>query len=435
MLTNIPQLGHIAIYAIVFFTAASLNCGRKSDGNWNRKELTYWPAANPQEIELAKRAAEEWNTHHPEIPVVVQPIPESQSTEEVLLAAIVGKTTPDVCSNIWPGVVGQFVRAKALVALDQFADFDSLVAARLPDGKLEECRYDDGQIYQMPWKTNPIMMEYNVGRLKEAGYDHPPRTFSEYLDMGQKLTRDRTGDGQNDQWMMYVDINVKWWLRYFDFYTFYLAAANGVTLVKSGKVLFDNPAAVEVFRFFRRGFELGIFPKGTFQNDTFLMEQVATHITGPWNIAHVDKFKPAHFTFDYAPIPVPDNHQGPVVTYGDPKNIGIFTTTKHPRQAWAFVKFLVSPQQDLSLLKIASQLPVRKNLLSDSLFGDYFAENPKMVRFANQAQHTRGVDAAPELREIFDAISQEFEACCVLGRRTPEEAIQRAAERAREILE
>ena len=35
---------------------------------------------------------------------------------------------------------------------------------------------------------------------------------------------------------------------------------------------------------------------------------------------------------------------------------------------------------------------------------------------------------------IFDAISQEFEACCVLDRRTPEEAVRRAAERAMEII-
>ncbi len=128
--------------------------------------LVYWPAANVQEIALAKSAAEEWNRLHPDMPVVVQPIPESQSTEEVLLAAIVGKTTPDICSNIWPGVVGQFVRANAILPLDAFADFDSVAAARLPDEQIRTYRYLDGHIYQMPWKTNPIMLEYNVKMLR-----------------------------------------------------------------------------------------------------------------------------------------------------------------------------------------------------------------------------------------------------------------------------
>lgn len=411
-----------------------LSC-RKGHQSAQPDGLIYWPAANAQEIELARLAAREWNLLHPDIPVTVQPIPESQSTEEVLLAAIVGKTTPDVCSNIWPGVVGQFVRAKALVALDSFHDFDSLATARLPEAQRASWQHDDGHFYQMPWKANPIMMEYNVNRLKEAGFDRPPTTYSEFIRMGETLTRDTNHDGQTDQWMLYVDINVKWWLRYFDFYTFYLAASGGQTLIKNRQIQFDNQAAIEVFRFFRQCFAKKIFPTATFQGDTFLAGQVATHITGPWNIAHVDKFKPAGFEFDYAPVPLPDDQPGPVTTYGDPKNIVIFSTCKRPEQAWAFVKFLVSRPQDLALLRIASQLPIRKNLLQDSLFADYFHIHPKMVRFAEQAPRTLGVDSAPELREIFDAISQEFEACCVLGRRTPEEAVRRAVERSRMIVQ
>lgn len=409
-------------------------CG-EDRGRSRKNELVYWPAANTHEIRLATRAVETWNRMHPDMPVRVQPIPESQSTEEVLLAAVVGKTTPDICSNIWPGIVGQFVRANALIPLDRFADFDSVTAARLPAGQLESYRYRDGHVYQMPWKTNPIMLEYNVKAFRNAGFDHPPATYSEFIEMGQRLTRDHNDDGQVDHWMMIVDINVKWWLRYFDFYTFYIAASGGQTLLDGREVVFDNQAAVNVFRFFQRGFDLGIFPRARFQGDVFLGQKVAAHVTGPYNIVHVEKFKPEGFTYDYAPIPVPDDHTGPVYSYGDPKNIAIFSTTRHPEWAWKFVTFLVSREQDAALLQIASQLPIRKNLLTDSLYIDFFRNHPKLARFARQAPHTRGVDAEPELREIFDALSQEFEACCVLGRRTPEEAVRRAAERSREIMQ
>jgi len=44
------------------------------------------------------------------------------------------------------------------------------------------------------------------------------------------------------------------------------------------------------------------------------------------------------------------------------------------------------------------------------------------------------VDLVPELKEIFDAISMEFEATCIYGRKSPEEGIRDAAERCREIL-
>lgn len=420
--------------ALTLGLASLLSCSQDRSHS-DRHELVYWPAANAQEIRLAQAAAHIWNQSHPHFPVRIQPVPESQSTEEVLLAAVVGKTTPDICSNIWPGVMGQFVRARAVIAMDQFADFDSVTSARLPDGQLAPYRFQDGHVYQMPWKTNPIMLEYNAGMLRRAGFDHPPETFSEFIQMGKEITRDLDGDGQTDRWMMYVDTNVKWWLRYFDFYTFYIVASGGKTLVENRQVVFDNAGALEVFRFFRTCFACGIFPQATFQGDTFLAEIVATHVTGPWNIAHVEKFKSEGFEFDYAPIPQPDSATGPVTTYGDPKNIVIFSTCLYPDRAWEFVKFLVSREQDLALLEIASQLPVRKHILTDSLYTNFFQNHPKLAKFAQQAPHTRGVDAVPELREIFDAISQEFEACCILGRRTPEEALARTVERAREILQ
>lgn len=434
---NLRRYAKLLIAAVIGLAALAgwVSCDRDGADKSGVNHLTYWPAANAQEILLAKESAQLWNEQHPETPVLVQPIPESQSTEEVLLAAVVGKTTPDICSNIWPGVVGQFVRARSLVPLDRFPDFDSLATARLPDGQLESYRFEDGHVYQFPWKTNPIMLEYNINLLREAGFDHPPRTYAEFFAMGRAISRDLTGDGHRDRWMMFVDIQMKWWLRYFDFYTFYIAASQGETLVRDHQVIFDNPAAVEVFRFFQQGFSEGIFPHASFQGDTFLSQQVAVHITGPWNIAHLEKFKPDGFAWDYAPIPVPDDHHGPVITYGDPKNMVIFTTCRQPERAWEFVKFLLSRERDLALLQTATQLPIRKNLLSDSLFVPYYAAHPRMARFAQQAPYTRGVDTVPELREIFDALAQEFEACCILGRRTPEEAVRRAAERSREILQ
>ena len=84
---------------------------------------------------------------------------------------------------------------------------------------------------------------------------------------------------------------------------------------------------------------------------------------------------------------------------------------------------------------MADQLTVRKKILLDSLFKPYILKNPKMVNFAKQARFVRGADSSPVLREIFDAISQEFEAGVIYGVKTPEHAINDAAKRARLIME
>ena len=397
-------------------------------------ELTYWPAPNPSEIKLAETIVREWNIQHPEITVRMQPIPVSQSTEEVLLAAIAGGTTPDVCSNIWPGALFEYTQAGGLVALDQFPDFESIALDRIPRELLETFRLNQ-HYYQMPWKTNPVMMFCNTRLFEEAGVMTLPRTYSEYLADAARVTRDTNADGQTDVWMGERDIRPVWRERLFDFFPFYIAASGGGMLFNNGKTAFMNRYGEEVFGFFQACYQYRYFPRTFFQGgDPFLLEKKATHFSGPWEIATIRKFAP-RLRYDVAPIPVPDDHQGPVYTSGDFKNIAIFSNTLHPKEAWEFVKFLVTAPHDLLLLTIANQIPIRGDLAANPLFEEYFKQNPMMRRFAEQAAYTRGMDAVPDLKEIFDAIAQEYEACAVFGRKTPGEAVRDAAKRAEVISE
>jgi multiple sugar transport system substrate-binding protein len=437
--TSGHQRVHVHRIALTLCSALFLaGCGHKDNapgGEGGSIELTYWPAPNAQEVQLADTLVQRWNRLHPGVHVRMQPIPVSQSTEEVLLAAIAGKTTPDVCSNIWPGALHEYTQAGGLIALDSFRDFDSVATSRTPRELLKTFGSSDGHFYQLPWKTNPVMMFYNVRLLKEAGVNEVPATYSAYLAAGQRVTRDTNGDGQIDVWMGERDVRPIWWQRLFDFYPFYIAASGGRTLFADQQIAFENDAAVDVFGFFQACYGRHYFPRTFFQGgDPFFLELKATHFAGPWQVAAIQKFAPT-VQFGVAPLPVPDNHQGPVYTSGDFKNIAIFGNTRHRAEAWEFVKFLVSPEHDLLLLEISNQIPVRGDLLDNPLFADYFRRNPVMVSFARQAPYTRGMDSAPDLKEIFDAIAQEYEISAVFGRKTPADAIHDAAQRVRSIVE
>lgn len=412
-------------------------CHRQKSDRVNEKiQLTYWSANNQYEINLARVIVAEWNAAHPNIQVIHQSIPESQSSEEVILSAVVSKTTPDIYSNIWPGDVELYVEANALVNLDQFADFDSVTQERFQGDIIEEARSPNGHIYQIPWKTNPIMIIYNKKMLAAAGFKEFPKTYSDYFKAAEKITQDTNMDGYFDCWIGLTDIRTIWWQRFFDFYSLYIAASGGKTLVKNNQVIFENQAAEQVFGFLQTVFQKGYFPKEKMagRSDVFLNGVVATRFTGPWEITHTEKLKPVGFEYDFAALPVPDDYNGPRYTYGDFKNIVIFSTSKHPDAAWKFVKFMINRQNDLRLLEISSQLPLRKNILQDSLFYNYFQQNPKMQIFAGQAQYVRGADSSPVLKEIFDAISREYEACVVYGVKNPRDAVKDAAARARHIL-
>jgi multiple sugar transport system substrate-binding protein len=78
-------------------------------------------------------------------------------------------------------------------------------------------------------------------------------------------------------------------------------------------------------------------------------------------------------------------------------------------------------------LEVTGQLPRRKALDADNFYAGYFNQNPGMRLFAKQVPYVKGIDNCEVIVEVLDIISQEYEACVIYGRKTPEKAISDAA--------
>ena len=417
---------NIIIVALLSYVLISCSSNNRD----SRDVILYWCSNNTDEIRFAKTSADEWNKNNPNDQVKYQAVPEGRSSEEIILAAVVGKTTPDIYSNMWQGDVEAYAQAGVLVALDTLHGFMNFLNERCDSSVIEEIKSLDGHIYQIPWKINPIMLIYNVNFINDLKLQSPPKTYSEFFDASKKFQKDFDGDGYIDRWFGYSEVEVTWWQRFFDFYPLYLAASGGAPLVKDNQAVFNNEYAIEVFTFLREMYKKNYFSKEKLsaRQDVFLSGVTATRFTGPWEIAHAEKFKPEGFEYEYTFMPVPDGHKGPVYTYGDPKNIVIFNTCNNPQTAWEYIKTLINLDGDLNLLQITNQIPRRKNISIDDYFDEYFNQNPKMKVFANQSRYVRGTDASPVLKELFDLISQEYEACVIYGIKTPEQAIKDASD-------
>ena len=410
---------------LVLFIYLLTSCG--SGGNKNDNSLLYWSANDAQEIKFARQVTTTWNQEHPGEQIKLQPVPEGQSSEEIVLAAVVGKTTPDIYSNMWQGDVEFFANAGVLVPFDTLEGFMEFIYQRCDSALIKDITARDGHIYQIPWKINPIMMIYNKQVVEEMG--GVPKTYSEYLAACKKYQKDNDGDGYVDQWFGYTDVRPIWHELRFNFYTLYLAASDGASLVEDNKAVFNNEHAVEVFDFFRELYAQNYFTQErlTSGQDPFLSTKIATKFVGPWEISHLEKFKSEGFDYAYAPVPIPDDHRGPVYTYGDPKNIVIFNTCKNPELAWRFLRTLISEENDLLFLNLSSQLPTRKDLTTNPLFIEAFKQNEKLAPFADQAKYIRGVDNNEVIKEIFDIITQEYQASVIYGVKSSEDALRDAA--------
>jgi multiple sugar transport system substrate-binding protein len=397
--------------------------------------IAYWSSNNGGEIKFSKWAVDRWNKSHPDSPVKYQPVPEGQSSEEIILAAVVAKTTPDIYSNIWQGLVEFYGKSGILVPLDTLDGFMDFMRSRCDSQTIAEITSTDGHIYQVPWKINPFMTIYNERVLREMGLDSLPSTYSTYLAAAEKFKKDTNGDGYVDQWFGNTSVKLAWYQRLFNFYPLYLAASGGMPVIKDGKANFNNEHAVGVFRFLQELYRNNYFSRQSESaaQDMFISGQYATKWTGPWEIEYLEKFKREGFEYNFRPMPVPDGHTGPVFTYCDPKSMVVFNTCKDPQLAFEFIKTMLDEEGDLQFLETTNQLPRRKNMSYLPGFQAFFNKNPKMQAFAEQAAHVKGADNCEYLIEVFDIISQEYEACVLYGMKSPEAAIA-DAERAVNVL-
>jgi len=354
---------------------------------------------------------------------------------QLVLVVFVVITTPDIYANMWQGLVEMYAKSGVLVRLDTIDGFVDFIRKRSGEKVLKEISSANGHIYQIPWKINPIMSIYNKKIMNKLGLPSAPKTYSDFLRAGQNFSKDTNKDGYIDQWIGTTEIKNIWYERLFNFYALYLAASNGGHLIENNKPVFNNKYAIEVFAFLQKLYKNQYFAKenNTTGSDKFLAGKYAIKWTGPWDISHTKKFMPKGFEFGFSPIPVPDNHKGPVYTYADPKNIVIFNTCKNPLKAWQFIKTLISESGDLKLLSITEQLPRRQKMSQSILFQDYFKTHSQILPFINQSKYVYGTDNCDVLIEVLSIISDEYEACVVYNKKTPKEALD-AAEKAVNIL-
>ena len=159
----------------------------------------------------------------------MQPIPEGQSSEEVILAAVVGKTTPDIYANMWQGNVEMYAHAGVLIPLDTLKGFLKFIQERCDTNVIKEITSSDGHIYQVPWKANPIMTIYNK-KLFAANNIPPPKTYSAYLQAAETF-KINNSSSTSAMRFGYTEVKPIWYQRLFNFYPLYLAASGGAHLI------------------------------------------------------------------------------------------------------------------------------------------------------------------------------------------------------------
>lgn len=379
--------------------------------NGERAETTtldFW--AMGSEGERVQALLPEFERRHPSIRVRVQQIPWSAAHEK-LLTAHVGGTLPDVfqLGNTW---LPELHALKALAPLD--GTLPAEAEADIFPGVLAANRID-GRLWGLPWYVDTRLLFYRADLLRQAGFDHPPRTWSEWLAAlhGVKAI---TGHPPLllpfTEWQTLIALGLQ---------------QQATLLREEGRFGdFHSPAFRAAFAFYLRLFREGLAEVGgeaaagnVYQ--AFARGRMAFLVSGPWNLGEFERRLPEVLqgAWATAPLPVPDGSPYPGVSIAGGASLALRADSRHLEAARALIAFLLEPEQQLAFYRETGDLPVRPSAWTQG--GLHTA--PRVEAFWQQLAHVRGVPAIPEWERIANLVMRQAERAA-RGLTSEEEALR-----------
>lgn len=367
--------------------------------------LTVWAmgAEGRKLPEMTKKFEQE----NPNVKVVVQPIPWGAAHEK-LLTAVVGGIPPDVCQlgTTW---MAEFYAMDALTDLDEFISTSRIISKdKYFEGSWNTCVFN-GKVYGIPWYVDTRVLFYRTDLLKSVGYNHPPRTWDELIDVGKKLTKDINNDGRIDHWTinlpsggssLWTELSYFVWQNDTDF----LTSDN-----KKSNVL--DPKFYEAVKFYNDIFNTyKISPVGA-QADIDIFHAFKTgyfcmFISGPWMIELVSRECPEiEGRWSVSPLWKKDVNSKKYTSFVGGCNLVIFKKSKNKELAWKFIEFMSRPENQVEWYKLTTDLPAVKAAWYDK----YFETKPMMKAFLQQLDDAKGPPNIPEWEQIAHIISQKME--------------------------
>ena len=383
-----------------------------------RGDITIWYSNNEQEVAWGKQMVEAWNADHPDEQIKGQEIPAGKSSEEVISAAITAGNAPCLIYNTAPSAVGQFEKQGGLVDLSGFDDGASYIEDRSGD-VAEQYQNTDGDYFQMPWKSNPVVIFYNKDMFTAAGLDAENPKLSTYDDF-HATAKTLVDAGVAPNAILPAPTS-EFFQTQFDFYPLYAAQTGGKQIVEDNKATFADQDGYDVADFWAKLYTDKLAGPEQFQGDSFADGAAAMAIVGPWAVS-------VYKDVNWGAVPVPTKNgtsADDTWTFSDAKNIGLYSACKNQATAWDVLKFSTSEEQDGKLLELTGQMPLRTDLATT--YADYFAANPAYEMFGDQASRTVEVPPGPNTVQILQAFRDAWSNAVIFGKGDVHEALDDAA--------
>ena len=368
-----------------------------SKENESEKTIKFW--AMGAEAEYVTKLVPEFERLNPGIKVKVQQIPWT-AAQEKLVTAFASDNTPDACQlgNTW---IPQFAALNSIIPLDNYLQTSDQINQEKYFAGIWETNVIDNQVFGIPWYIDTRVMFYRKDVFERAGYNNPPKTWTELLDLSKKI---KAMHPKEEKYAIYLPTN-----EWAPFVIFGMEAGSSLLKNENTRGDFSGKEFKEAFKYSIDFHKLNLAPIGfsqvTNQYQAFVEEYFSIYISGPWNIPEFKKWMTGNLSDKWMTAPMPGYaNDFPGVSLAGGSSLVIFKDSKHKKEVWKFFEYLSQAKTQIQFYQMLNNLPSVKEAWDNPIFRD----DPFMQAFYVQFTNVRATPKIPEWEQIAFAKVQQY---------------------------
>jgi len=396
----------IAYYLLSFFITYPDNQDVSPVENEDKTQLTFWRNYGTKlENDAYKELITAFEKDHPHIGINMVSVPYGDY-ELRLRTEIAAGNPPDIMSIDSPNLA-LYAHSGSLLSIDHLmkseGDIDDI-----PPSTLEGLKYN-GEIYLSPVVESGVALFYNIHLFKQAGIPlpskdpHSPLTWEEVLKIAQKLNNPAEeivgidpAQGFNDgESPAYFKLPLLWQF------------GSDVLSPKSDTAegYLNSHEALEALQFYQDMYHKQKVAVVELPPDPFVSGHIAMSVMGSWMLADIEKnFPDFKLGEDFGVSPLPKERYQ--VTPNGGWALGISSKSKHPDEAWEFIKYVTGFEGSKKYVEMTGDLPARYSVANE--FPELI-NYPKNIFVQQTQNYSKNRPVTPAYPVISETIKELFE--------------------------
>lgn len=395
----------LTIVAIYLFTPNEKEKTETQSKSVQPTELTFLRnRGNDAENKAYEELVSSFEKANPDIKIKMKTIP--YSDYEVRLRTEIATGTPPDIMAIDSPTLALYANAGALLSIDSFMKEEGDVED-FPTSTVKGLTYNN-QIYLVPIGESSIALFYNKHILKEAGIPFPspnpnePLTWSGVIEIAKKVTDPEKGIIGLDPGQGFGDGEAPAYFKMPFLWQFGADVLSPDGTTASGYL--DSEKAIEALQLFQDLYHKHGIASLELATDAFVNGKLAMTVLGSWTLKDFERHSDFTLGEDFGVAPLPKGSLQ--VTPNGGWALGISSQSKHPNEAWKFIKYVTSYEGMKKYVTITGDLPARYSVVKDI---PELNQYPLNIFSEQTLRHSQNRPVTPAYPVVSSAIRVLFE--------------------------